>query len=168
MSILNAITHLITLLLYSGRQFMHCMILPCVQYNVKSCCLFLSRFAKDANVANNKQRLANFMTQSKIQQECYKCYENGNYVKSATRKAGVRGFRNTPLCIYAYLSVILQLLNHLAYYNNQANFRYYLFINFSNIPHFTVDYIFNNRFHDSVRCGNHRALFNPQPTFLSC
>ena len=34
-----------------------------VQYNVKLCCLFSSWFAKDANVANNKQRLANDMTQ---------------------------------------------------------------------------------------------------------
>ena len=64
MSILNALTHLITLLLYSGHQFIHCMVMLCVQYNVKLCCLFSGWFAKEANVANNKQRLANFMTQA--------------------------------------------------------------------------------------------------------
>ena len=45
--------HTITLLLYSGHQCMHCTVLMCVQYNVKSCCPFLSWFAKEANVANN-------------------------------------------------------------------------------------------------------------------
>ena len=34
MSIFNALTHLITLLLHSGHQFMHCTVLLCVQYNV--------------------------------------------------------------------------------------------------------------------------------------
>ena len=62
MSILNALAHLITLLLYSGHQFIHCMILLCLQYNEKWWCLFSGWFAKEANVANNKQRLANFMT----------------------------------------------------------------------------------------------------------
>ena len=61
MSILNALTQLITLLLYSGHQFKHCMVLLCVQYNVKLCCLWSAWFAKEANVANNKQRLAYFM-----------------------------------------------------------------------------------------------------------
>ena len=50
-SILNA--RLIALLLYSGHQFMHCTFLLCVQCKVKLCCLFLSWFAKEANVANN-------------------------------------------------------------------------------------------------------------------
>ena len=54
----------ITLLLYSGHQLRHRMVLLCVQYNVKLCCLFSAWFAKEANVANNKQRLANFMPQS--------------------------------------------------------------------------------------------------------
>ena len=63
-SILSALTHLVTLLLYSGHQFMHCTVLLCMQYNVKLFCLFSGWFAKEANVANNKQRLANFMTQS--------------------------------------------------------------------------------------------------------
>ena len=49
---LNALTHLITLLLYSGHQCMHCMVLLCVQYKVKLSS-FLSWFAKEANVANN-------------------------------------------------------------------------------------------------------------------
>ena len=39
-----------TLLLNSGHQFMHCTVLLCVQYNLKSCCLFSGWFAKDANV----------------------------------------------------------------------------------------------------------------------
>jgi hypothetical protein len=60
----NALTHLITLLIYSGHQFIHCMVLLCVQYNVELCCLFSGWFAKEANVANNKQRLANFTQQS--------------------------------------------------------------------------------------------------------
>ena len=41
MLILNAFTHLMTLLLYSGHQFIHCMGLECVQRNVKLCCLEL-------------------------------------------------------------------------------------------------------------------------------
>ena len=48
MSILNALTHLITMLLYSSHQFMHCTVLL-----VKLCCSFSSWFAKEANVANN-------------------------------------------------------------------------------------------------------------------
>jgi hypothetical protein len=44
--------------------FIHCMVLLCVQYNVKLCCLFSGWFAKEANVANNKQRLANCVPQS--------------------------------------------------------------------------------------------------------
>ena len=35
--------------------------------NLKLCCLFSGWFAKEANVANNKQPLANFMTQSQRQ-----------------------------------------------------------------------------------------------------
>ena len=35
LSILNALTHLITLLLYSGHQFMYNMVVMSVQYNVK-------------------------------------------------------------------------------------------------------------------------------------
>ena len=54
-SILMAFTHLITMLLYTGHQFMHCTVLLCVRYNVKLCCLFLSWFAKEANVAINSQ-----------------------------------------------------------------------------------------------------------------
>ena len=34
-------------------------VLLCVQHNVKLCCLFLSWFAKEANVAHNSKRLAN-------------------------------------------------------------------------------------------------------------
>ena len=60
--VLNALTHLITLLLYSGHQFMDRTVWLCVQYNVKLCCLVSGWFAKEANVANNKKRLANFMT----------------------------------------------------------------------------------------------------------
>ena len=52
---------------------MHCTVLLCVQYNVKLCCLFSSWFAKEANVANNKQWLANFMTQSQ---------KNGNAISA--------------------------------------------------------------------------------------
>ena len=33
----------------------------------------------------------------KDERECYECYETGNYVTSATRKAGVQGIWNTPL-----------------------------------------------------------------------
>ena len=44
MLILNVLTHLITLLLYSGHQCMHCMVLLYVQYNVK---WFSSWFAKE-------------------------------------------------------------------------------------------------------------------------
>ena len=40
MLILNALTHLITLLLYTGHQCVHFMVLLCVQYNVKLCCPF--------------------------------------------------------------------------------------------------------------------------------
>ena len=54
MSILNRFTHLITLLMYSGHKFIFCMVLLCMQYNVKLCCLFSDWFAKEANVANNK------------------------------------------------------------------------------------------------------------------
>jgi hypothetical protein len=65
MSILNALTHWITMLLYSGHQFIHDMVLLCVQYNVKSGRLFSGWCAKETNVVNNKQRLANFMIQSR-------------------------------------------------------------------------------------------------------
>ena len=43
---------------------MHKLVWLYVQYNVKLCCLFSSWFAKEANVANNKQRLANDLTRS--------------------------------------------------------------------------------------------------------
>ena len=55
--------HLI-ILVNSGHQFIHCMVLLWVRYNVKLCCLFSCWFAKEANGANNKQRIAIFMTQS--------------------------------------------------------------------------------------------------------
>ena len=73
MLILNDLTHLITLLLYSGHQFMYCTVLLCMQFNVMLCLLFSSWFAKEANVANNKQWLANFMTQSQ---------KNGNAISA--------------------------------------------------------------------------------------
>ena len=65
-SILNALKHLITLLLYSGHQFMYCTVLLCIQYIVELSCLFSSWFAKEANVNNNKQQLANLMTQVQL------------------------------------------------------------------------------------------------------
>jgi hypothetical protein len=60
---------LVILLLYSVHQFIHCMVLLCVKYNVKLCCFFSGWFAKEANVANNKQRLANFMPKSQRRTE---------------------------------------------------------------------------------------------------
>ena len=53
MSKWNALTHLITLLLYSDHQFMHCTVLLCVHCNAKLCCLYSSWFANEAHVANN-------------------------------------------------------------------------------------------------------------------
>ena len=52
------------MLLYSGHQFIHYMVLLCMQYKVKLCCLFSGWFSKEANVASSKHRLADFMTQS--------------------------------------------------------------------------------------------------------
>ena len=51
--LMYAFTHLTTLLLYAGHQFMHCTVMLCVQCSVKLCCLFWSWFSKEANVANN-------------------------------------------------------------------------------------------------------------------
>ena len=56
-------SYTLTLLLYSGHPFIHCMDFLCVQYNVKLVCLFSGWFDKEANIDNDKQ-LANFMTQS--------------------------------------------------------------------------------------------------------
>ena len=57
MLILNALTH--TLLhCYSipvTNLYIAVMVLRCMQYNVKLCCLFSGWFAKEANAANNKQ-----------------------------------------------------------------------------------------------------------------
>ena len=53
---------------------LHCTVLLYVQYIVKLCCLFSRWFAKEANVANNKQWLAN------EKRERYKCCKPGNYV----------------------------------------------------------------------------------------
>ena len=76
----NALTHLITLLLYYG--LIHCMVLLCVQYNVKYCCLFSGWFANEANVATNKRRLATISCHNhKDEQERYSCSETGRDIK---------------------------------------------------------------------------------------
>ena len=75
MLILNALTHLITFLLNSGRQFMHYTVLLCVQYNVKLCCSVSSWFAEEANGANNNDDEPMAWRDIKDEQEHYKCYE---------------------------------------------------------------------------------------------
>ena len=87
MSILNAITNLITLLLYSQMHALHGLAVRSKQCIVVFFIYLL--FAKEAYAANNH----------KDKRERYKCSETGNDVTSATRKAGVRGIWITPSLI---------------------------------------------------------------------
>ena len=79
--VLNALTRLITLILYSGHQFLHCTVLLCVKYNLKLGCLFSSSFAIEANLAYNDNE----------KWESFKYCKPGNYVTFSLEQVGHTG-----------------------------------------------------------------------------
>ena len=75
------------------------------------CCLFSGWFANEANVANNKQQLDNFMTQSQDEQERYECSETGSDVKLGRLVSEDSGTHHkcrhkTPLSTYQNFALV--------------------------------------------------------------